>query len=347
MDLNNNFIATLGKALIPENSRAELRVYMRKSGFQKVPYLMIGLGFIFSLLITLYLMYYFNAYTLVSGLNPIFIGLLLAVIWIIGSVTIVSIVAGGFYFYLNMRIYNRQKVLEENLPEFLILVSTNLKGGLSFEKSLWGSIKPEFGLLSQEMSVVSKKVMTGTELTEALNEFTDKYDSPTLTRTINIIVGQIESGGEVAEVLDHQIDNLRKTKVIKEEMSANTLSFTIFIGAIVIVISPLLFALAFTLLEILIDVSGQIGGASGGGGAGVLGGDDISFDDISVDEGQFRTFSIAALVVISFFSSLILSIIQKGDIRGGLKYMPFFIASAIIMYLILLSVFGGFFGGIF
>lgn len=343
----DNIISTIGKAAIPENSRIGLRAYVRKCGYQNVPYFLLGLGFITSLVLTLYLMYFFNIFGVLSGMNPILYGLSLAGIWIIGSITVVSIAAGGFYFYLNMKIYNRQKEMEEKLPEFLILVSTNLKGGLSFEKSLWSSIKPEFGLLSQEMSVVSKKVMTGSELTEALQEFTDKYDSPTLTRTINIIVGQIESGGEVAEVLDHQIDNLRKTKVIKEEMSANTLSFTIFIGAIVIVISPLLFALAFTLLEILIDVSSQIGGASGAGGEGVLGGDDISFDDITVDEDMFRNFSIAALTVISFFSSMILSIIQKGDIRGGITYMPFFIASAIIVYYILLSTFGGFFGGIF
>lgn len=344
---SDNIISTIGKAAIPENSRIGLRAYVKKCGYQNVPYFLIGLGFIISLILTLYLMYFFGIFGVLSGINPIFYGLSLAVIWIIGSVAVVSIAAGGFYFYLNMKIYNRQKEMEEKLPEFLILVSTNLKGGLSFDKSLWSSIKPEFGLLSQEMSVVSKKVMTGSELTEALQEFADKYDSPTLLRTINIIVGQIESGGEVAEVLDHQIDNLRKTKKIKEEMSANTLSFTIFIGAIVIVISPLLFALAFTLLEILIDVSSQIGGAASGGGGGVIGGEDVSFDEISVDEELFRSFSIAALSVISFFSSMILSIIQKGDIRGGITYMPFFIASAIIVYFILLNTFGGFFGGIF
>jgi hypothetical protein len=37
-----------------------------------------------------------------------------------------------------------------------------LKGGMSFDASLWNSVKPEFGVLSEEIQLCTKKVMTGT-----------------------------------------------------------------------------------------------------------------------------------------------------------------------------------------
>ena len=346
-----NFLKNFGKAIIPASYRVSMRNYVRKAGYSDIPYSAISILFFVSFLVTGFIFFYFDLFSLISDMNPLFIGLLVMLYWLVGTTAVVSIIYGGLYFYFNMRIYNRVKEIEENLPEFLVLVSTNLKGGLSFEKSLWSSIKPEFGLLAEEMGIVSKRVMTGEELTEALRGLAHKYDSPRLKRTINVIVGQIESGGEVAEVLDRQIENLRKSNQIKQEMSANTLSYTIFIGAIVIVVSPLLFALAFNLLTVLINVADMIGtaGVSGGSGGGAApgglgggGGGGLSFDEIDVSPNNFRNFSVAAISIIAFFSSMILSIIQRGDIKGGIKYMPFFIAASMVTYFVFMSFLSGF-----
>jgi len=53
-----------------------------------------------------------------------------------------------------------------------------------------------------------------------------------------------------------------------------------------------------------------------------------------------------AVLMISFFSSLIMSLIEKGDIKGGIKYIPAFMVSSVIFYYIFLALFGYFFGGI-
>jgi hypothetical protein len=41
-----------------------------------------------------------------------------------------------------------------------------------------------------------------------------------------------------------------------------------------------------------------------------------------------------------------MSLIEKGDIKGGIKYIPAFMISSTIFYYIFLAAFGFFFGGI-
>ncbi|RME57355.1 MAG: hypothetical protein D6780_08555, partial [Candidatus Dadabacteria bacterium] len=84
-------------------------------------------------------------------------------------ITVVTFL-GGIYFFLDLRIYTRTRDLELILPDFLEEVSSNLKGGMSFEKALWSSIKPRFGVLSHEIALAGKKVMTGHDIEDALRE---------------------------------------------------------------------------------------------------------------------------------------------------------------------------------
>ncbi|MGV8169402.1 MAG: type II secretion system F family protein [Candidatus Nanoarchaeia archaeon] len=340
-----NFLEEIGKAFIPKRIRPGLRFYLSKAGIQNVPYKSFGILFyvILGLTAVIYIVSNFFAFAEKTANGAALLtGILVFLFWLVCLIVITLILIAGTAFYLNMKIYNRTKEIDLNLPDYLILVSTNLKGGLSFEKSLWNAIKPEFGILSEEMGMVSKKVMTGSDISEALKEFAEKYDSPSVKRTIDLILGEIQSGGQIAKVLDQTIESLRKTRTIKEEMAANTLMFTIFIAAIVIFISPLLFALAYNLLSILINVSAQIAPA-----LAESKGAPFKFKEIPMDKEDFKIFSVLALAVISTFSAMILSIIQKGDIRGGIKYIPFFLAMSVMFYFIFVTVLSGVFGEMF
>ena len=338
-EIQKNFLYEFGKSLIPKKLRPDLRSYISKAGFPEIPYKFFSLLFFIGILITA-IIFFTSGFANLIIQQPILLqGLFVFFFWLIVATLSVAIIMAGFYFLLNMRIYKRVKEIESQVPEYLTLVSTNLKGGLSFEKSLWAAIKPEFKILGEEMSIISKKVMTGEEISDALTELAQKYDSPSLKRTIDIILGEIETGGEVSHVLDQIIENLRKTKIIKEEMAANTLLFTIFIAAIVAVISPLLFALAKVLMSILVEVSRDVAPAvaSAKGGAG-----GFKIKEITLSINTFRNFSVGALSTISIFASMILSIIQKGEIKAGIKYIPFFLATALIFYFVFSAALSGF-----
>jgi pilus assembly protein TadC len=334
------FAEDFGKAFIFKSIRPRIRGFFLKAGYDDVPYALFGWLFYLSLIIT-YFVYILGVYPKISGIseNGAVVLIMTFLSWVVIQGTVLFLIIMYIYFSLNIKIYNRTREIEKILPDYLQVVSSNLKGGLSFEKSLWAAINPEFGVIAKEITMVYKKVMTGNDLTDALREFTEKYDSPILKRSFDLIIGEVESGGEIAGIVDKVIDNIRKTKALKEEMSASTLSYMIFIGAIVIVIAPLLFALSYFLLSIMLGFSAQLSNMNSASMP-------MSFSADSIKPADFKIFSTLTILMVAFFASLITSLIEKGDIKGGLKYIPAFMISSVIMYYICLAAFKIFFGGI-
>ena len=331
-----------GKAFIPKKFRASLRIYLLKAGLDSVPYEFFG-GLFYVTLVLTYFVYFGLGYPILSKHSLAVLVLGTFITWGVIQLLLSGIVIAIVAFYLNIKIYNRTKDMERLLPDYLQLVSTNLKGGMSFDKSLWVAIRPEFEVLAREITIVSKKVMTGNDLVDALEEFAEKYDSPILHRSLNLIMGEIESGGRIAEVIDHVIDNLRKIKTLKDEMAANTITYMIFIGAIVIVIAPALFALSFQLLQIIIGFAQKFAASAGSSTKAII---SVDFSKVSIDPVQFKYFSACMLSLISICSSMIISIIEKGDIKGGLKYIPLFTLGSLFFYFLFSYVLGSLFAGL-
>ncbi len=336
-----------GRAFVPKKLRKGIDFYLSKAGFQEVPYSFFGWLFILTLVIT-YFLYFGYVFPALKGKSPVFVMFFTFIFWAVIQGFICFITILTVYFYYNLKIYKRTKLIEGMLPEYLSLVVLNLKGGMSFEKSLWAAIKPQFEILADEMKLVSKRVMVGMSVEDALKGFADKYDSPILKRSFNLIIGEIKGGGKIVEVMEQVIKNLNKTKELKEEMAANVVAFMIFISVIVMVIAPVLFALASQLLQVILSLGERLAEATAqAGSAASL---PIDFSRLAKNPekmlSDFQLFSYGALGVISFFSSMIVAIIEKGEIRGGLKYVPLFVTVSLFIFRVSLVVLGGLFGGI-
>lgn len=350
MSLRETF-ETFGRAFVFKAWREPLRQYMLKAGFQGTPYAFFGVLFILLILIASGV-YLGLVYPLLVDYSPLIIAGVTLVYYLLAPSVLVALIALGVYFVLNIFVFNRTKIMEQALPDYLQLVTTNLKSGMNFEQSLWAAARPEFGILSAEIQLVSKKVMTGNDTSEALLEFVQRYDSTTLKRNFQLIISEIQSGGEVVHVIERVITSLKRTNDLKEELAASVLSFMIFIAIIVIVLAPILFALANTLLEVIVGfaelIGNNVGSTSGLGGAGAfikkLGQLAARKEELL---SMFSTFSYIAIGITAFFSSLIVSIIEKGDVRAGVRYIPLFTVLALVVFGVFLKVLGAVFSGLF
>ena len=334
------FLEEFGKAFVPKKIAPNLRKYLLKAGLNEVPYKFFGFLFYISALITTVL-YVIFLYPYLKKLSLFQIYVYSFLGWSAIQLFFATLFILLVYFYLDLKIFYRTRKMEEELPDFLQVLSSNLKGGLTFERALWSAVKPRFGVLGSEMAKASKKVMTGYEVSKALTELSDKYDSLLLSRTVDLMVSEIDSGGNVAALLDRIADNLKDLKELKNELSASAIAYIIFISVIVIVISPLLFALSFHLLTLILKFVGQL--ASATQRASNL---PFTFSKVNINPGNFKIFSMIAITIISFFSSLIVSIVEKGDIKSGVKYVPIYIFGSILMYLLFAKSFGAVFGGL-
>ena len=178
------YLEKFGKAFIPKRVRPELREYLLKAGIEEVPYKFFG-GLFWATLVITYLIYFSTIFKPISSMGSFVILVMTFISWFVIQSALSFFIIMCIYVYLNVSIFNRTKLIEDALPDYLTLVSTNLKGGMSFEKSLWAAIKPEFGILAKEITLASKKVLTGNDVKDAMEEFSMKYDSPILRRSLN------------------------------------------------------------------------------------------------------------------------------------------------------------------
>ncbi len=333
------FFSIFGKAFIPKKLRPVIAQQFFRAGTNSVPYTMFGIMFYITLIVT-YFLYLSNIFLVIKNYNPVLFTFLTFLFWVIVPLGLSALTMLGIYFYLDIKIFNRAKDMEDKLADYLLFVSTNLKGGMSFEASLWSAIKPEFGLLAEEMGLVSKKVMTGGDIIDVLTEFAKKYPSPIIRRSMNLIISEIESGGRISNLIDRVILDLKKTRLLKQEMAASTLTYVIFISIIILVISPILFALSYQLLTVMLGFMERFAGMN-------VPNMPVSFSEGStVNPLHFKTFSYFAISIISLFASMIISIINKGTIKSGLKYIPVFWATSIIVYIITQNILSGLFSSL-
>lgn len=345
------FLEEFGKAFLPKRFRPSIRKYLEKAGYYKSPYTLIGELFYVSLFLTLLLMFFFLYPLTVEyvgehysrSVGSLLIGVIVFFTWALIQLGFMITFFLFGYFVLDIKIYKRTHQMERVLPEFLTIVSTNLKAGMSVESSLWNAVRPKFGVLAHEITLISKKVMTGMDVTEALADFANKYDSPELKRTVGLIISEIDIGGKVSKIIDDIVVHIKNTQKLKRQMQASVVSYIIFISTIVIVIAPVLFALSYHLLvfvsTFVLKVSGSLSSSNTPSFLNT-----ISTDGVDTD--SFKLFAYVALGTIAFLSSIIVSIIEKGDIRGGLKYIPVFLLGALGVFFIALSLLNATFGNI-
>ena len=203
------FLEEFGKAFVPKKIKPYLRKYLLKADISPVPYKFFGALFYLTAFITA-IIYIIFIYQFLVKQNILILLVLSFLSWFVTQLLFAALFILLIYFYLDLKIYRRTKKLEEMLLDFLQIVSSNLKAGMSFEKSLWSAIKPRFSILANEMAEVSRKVMTGYDVDKALVEFSEKYNSPMLRRAIDLIISELESGGNVAELIDEIVENIKK-----------------------------------------------------------------------------------------------------------------------------------------
>ena len=336
----------LGKSFMFGGLREKIRQHFLIAGIEKVPYTFFGILFWVSLIPTIIV--FFLAWPLAKSFfaSAILDFLMAFLLWMVVHLfVIIAIFLAGF-LYTKILIFNRVSKMEQVLPSFLRLVSENLQGGMIFERALWNSITPDFGVLAYEMRLSSKKVIAGASEEEALRSFTSKYDSTLIKRSFDLIIEGLKSGGKIALILEKIVDSIEEGKRLRDEMAATNLSYVIFISLIVVVVTPGLFTLGFQFLQMMEGVGEKLSQTNieDAGTTGVT--SIFSFSELAISPDTFRSFSIWAVSLISVLSSLMLSLIQRGNILGGIIYVPFVASATLFFYFIFMKAGEAVFGGL-
>jgi len=218
------------------------------------------------------------------------------------------------YVLLLLRADSRGKYVENILPDALLLMSMNIKSGITADRALIMSALPEFGPLRNELNKAGKQILAGKPIKHALLNMTSNVKSKLFDRTIRLIVEGIESGGELSDLLRQTAEEIQSTKATESEVHANVLMYAIFIFFAAGIGAPILFGISTYLV-------------------GAVGKQFPSFSVVTFSQqaaqGQFNispgflvTFALLSLTISSFFGGLIIGIVKDGDAKAGIKFIP-------------------------
>ncbi|MEK6907338.1 MAG: type II secretion system F family protein [Nanoarchaeota archaeon] len=328
--IKSNLLIKVKESIESELTRADLKISIKKLTIQ---------GSLATFILSFIIILFFrNNLKLASNftialIQYYFISLLIALIIVI------------FFIYsrITLKKIKRKKEIENVLSDYLQLVATNLNAGMPIDQAMWYAVRERYGILAQEVEIVARKVAGGIDLEQALLEFADKYDSELLKRSMILLIEGLRSGGELSSLVDKISWNVKETQILEKEISAEVTTYVIFITAAAIFIAPFLYALSHRIIIIMADILSKIdveslAGLSSNVPLKFSGGNIISPSD-------FKTFIFINLGIGSVFASMIVSLIRKGNIKSGLRLIPVFLITSIVLFLlasiILTNVFKG------
>ncbi|MEE9323481.1 MAG: type II secretion system F family protein [Candidatus Aenigmarchaeota archaeon] len=241
----------------------------------------------------------------------------------------IGVFAGAFIFfnaYLTLAIDKRKNFVENVLPDALELMAANIRAGFIPSKALLLSARSEFGPLAEAIRKSGKEILTGKSLTEGLKEIPKYIKSETLERAIKLINEGSTSGGQLVSLLEENAVDIRRKQAIKKEVKANIIMYGIFIVFAGVVGSPILYALSLYLITTLTSL-----GATSIATTEIS---KISFfkGGITISPDFLFGFSIVSIIITTFFSGIIVGLIDSGKERGGIKYVPIFMIVALLIF---------------
>lgn len=235
----------------------------------------------------------------------------------------------------------RGSFAESVLPDALQLMSANIRSGLTPDKALLFSARPEFGILEKEIKLAASKAVAGEPIEDALIALGDRIKSRIVNRTFTLIVEGMRKGGELASLLEQTANDIRDLKILKKEISAQVGMYAIFLFIAIGFAAPLLFAFSSYLVETMIAVGSGIKVPEAAHYA-MIGTLKLGLMKVSPD--FLRIYSLLTLIISSFFGSLLIGLLQEGREKAGIKYIPMLLLLNITIYftvrIALLSIIG-------
>jgi len=328
----------IGDAVIPRKYRRSISRYVEVAGITWSAYKVFGvLVYIIAFLSVMSTLVLVQSGSFVSA--PIFVKF----VWF-------AIFCPAFFFLylaigriavkyiIDVRVYRKVQLMEEVFPEFLTELSLNLKSGQSLEQSLLLAAKEDYGPLSDEMLRVFARSDLGFSTRDSLESFTENYPSDMMRETFDLISISLRRGGQTPRLIDRLVANMKIRRNLRDKIVASVANYRIFLATVTVLIAPAMMALSFHVISLIRTITTDVMQVTGQSAI------PITINAVRFNELDFVIFSALTLVIISTFSSLIVTYIKSGTARGGTRQLFFYVISSLGSYFVFMLVFASFFG---
>lgn len=256
------------------------------------------------------------------------------------GIVVGSILMAFFYYRIVLMSDARAAQIESYLPEALQFVAANIRAGMTVDKALWLCARPEFGPFEKELRKMAAETLGGKPVTQALMESSKRVKSIILDRAYLLLIQGIELGGALANLLTEIVSDIRTNQALRNEITAATTMYTIFIIFASVMAAPMLFAVSSFYVQATTKIWESQKQEAGAGtfASGLQQKGEVAVLKVSQEQSitfeEVRIFAVTCILITTFFGSLSIGLIKYGAGRKGIKYIPFFVTSALAVYFI-------------
>lgn len=257
-------------------------------------------------------------------------------------ITLLAVVVLFFAFIIiSKKLEESAKIskMEHIFPDFLQLVSSNLRAGMTVDKALMVSAREEFHPLDYEITLAAKDLITGKNIEEALYNMGERTKSERIKKTVRLLLTGIRSGGNLSVLLEETSSNMRERNFIEKRAASSVLMYVIFIFFAVAVGAPVLFALSSILVEVVTSILSSFPASETTISTMPM----LSMGEVNVSTTFIFWYALIFLIAIDILASLILGLVSKGKEKEGLKYTVPMIAISVVIFFAVRTFLSGFF----
>ncbi len=151
----------------------------------------------------------------------------------IALVLLVTILAGNFLVgvivgcligwlgtrvVINSRENKRRKEFEAQLPDFLMLIASALRSGLSFTQALDSSATEGRGQVPRQIRRALSETQMGSSIEASLTRVADRMESDDLRWTVTALAIQREVGGNLSNILETAAETVQGRAALRREV---------------------------------------------------------------------------------------------------------------------------------
>jgi len=232
------------------------------------------------------------------------------------------------------------KTMELVFPDFLQLISSNLKAGITIDRAIVISSRKEFAPLDEQINQFGRDIATGRPVEMAMKEMSIRIGSEKISKTISLIITGMRSGGNLATLLEQTSANLKERQYVEKRASSNIIMYIILILFAVGIGAPILFSLSTVLVSVLTKILGNLPETNASIST------PFAFTSVSISPTFITYFAVFFIVSIDILGSMVIGLVQKGEEREGLKYAGPLVLISLTVFFILKVVLGNYFSGI-
>jgi tight adherence protein B len=156
---------------------------------------------------------------LAMGGTALLVWLIVDRLWLAALVAL-GLVPLAFAGVLRSRIGRRQKVFADELPEFLLLLSSALRAGLSFTQGLESAAEQHSGQVGRQIRRALAEAQVSANLDEALLASADRMGNEDLRWVVMALSVQREVGGNLSVILDTAATTIKGRHGLAREVRA-------------------------------------------------------------------------------------------------------------------------------